>query len=73
MVYVADRENRRVQSFTVDGKFVKQLLKGATKAARLSLSLRPARGMGEGTQSGEHRGAARIGTSEDATRPVSWI
>ena len=29
MVYVADRENRRVQSFTVDGKFVKQLLKGA--------------------------------------------
>ena len=27
MVYVADRENRRVQTFTNDGKFVKQLVK----------------------------------------------
>ena len=34
MVYVADRENRRVQSFTNDGKFVKQLIKAATPFAR---------------------------------------
>jgi hypothetical protein len=34
MVYVADRENRRVQSFTVDGKYVKQLLKADTLFAR---------------------------------------
>jgi hypothetical protein len=34
MVYVADRENRRVQSFTSDGKFVKQLLKGDAIFAR---------------------------------------
>jgi hypothetical protein len=40
MVYVADRENRRVQSFTVDGKFVKQLLKGATRFAT-SVALSP--------------------------------
>jgi DNA-binding beta-propeller fold protein YncE len=34
MVYVADRENRRVQSFTNDGKFVKQLIKADTPFAR---------------------------------------
>ena len=34
MVYVADRENRRVQSFTNDGKFVKQLVKGDSLFAR---------------------------------------
>src|SRR6516225_7620102 len=34
MVYVADRENRRVQSFTVVGVFVKQLVKGDTPFAR---------------------------------------
>ena len=34
MVYVADRENRRVQSFTSDGKFVKQLVKADTQFAR---------------------------------------
>jgi hypothetical protein len=34
MVYLADRENRRVQSFTVDGKFVKQLRKTDTPFAR---------------------------------------
>jgi hypothetical protein len=34
MVYVADRENRRVQSFTVDGKFVKSLVKPPTLFAR---------------------------------------
>ena len=33
-VYVADRENRRVQMFTKDGKFVKQLLKGDEIFAR---------------------------------------
>jgi DNA-binding beta-propeller fold protein YncE len=39
MVYVADRENRRVQMFTTDGKFVKQLVKTATAFARdLALS-----------------------------------
>ena len=34
MVYVADRENRRVQSFSNDGKFVKQLIKATTPFAR---------------------------------------
>ena len=34
MVYVADRENRRLQMFTVDGKFVKQLVKIDTSFAR---------------------------------------
>ena len=34
MVYVADRENRRVQLFTTDGKFVKQLVKTDTTFAR---------------------------------------
>jgi DNA-binding beta-propeller fold protein YncE len=38
-VYVADRENRRVQTFTTDGKFVKQLVRTATPFARdLALS-----------------------------------
>ena len=42
MVYVADRENRRVQVFTTDGKFVKQLVKTATPFARdLALSPEP--------------------------------
>src|SRR5438309_11624291 len=39
-VYVADRENRRVQMFTPDGKFVKQLVKPATLFAR-DLALSP--------------------------------
>jgi len=34
MVYVADRENRRVQSFTVDGKFVKQIIRHESPFAR---------------------------------------
>ena len=33
-VYVADRENRRVQTFSADGKFVKQLIRTATPFAR---------------------------------------
>jgi len=42
MVYVADRENRRVQLFTADGKFVKQLVKTDTPFARnLALSADP--------------------------------
>ena len=42
MVYVADRENRRVQMFTNDGKFVKQLVKTGTPFARnLALSSDP--------------------------------
>ena len=42
MVYVADRENRRVQMFTNDGKFVKQLIKTDTPFARnLALSADP--------------------------------
>ena len=40
MVYVADRENRRVQSFTVAGAYVKQLVKGDTPFAR-SVALSP--------------------------------
>ena len=39
-VYVADRENRRVQMFTSDGKFVKQLIKADTAFAR-DLALSP--------------------------------
>jgi len=42
MVYVADRENRRVQSFTSDGKFVKQLVKADTQFAR-NVALSPDR------------------------------
>jgi hypothetical protein len=34
MVYVADRENRRVQQFSNDGKFIRQLIKGDTLFAR---------------------------------------
>ena len=34
MVYLADRENRRVQMFTSDGKFLKQLVHTATPFAR---------------------------------------
>jgi hypothetical protein len=33
-VYVADRENRRVQMFTPDGRFVKQVVRTATTFAR---------------------------------------
>ena len=43
MVYLADRENRRVQMFTGDGKFVKQLIRTQTPFARnLALSADPA-------------------------------
>jgi hypothetical protein len=38
LVYVADRENRRVQMFTSQGKFVKQLVRGSAPFAR-SLAL----------------------------------
>jgi len=42
LVYVADRENRRVQMFTNDGKFVKQLIKADTLFARsVALSADP--------------------------------
>ena len=42
MVYVADRENRRVQAFTPNGTFVKQLVKTDTQFARnLALSADP--------------------------------
>jgi len=40
MVYVADRENRRVQAFTSQGMFVKQLVKTDTPFAR-DLALSP--------------------------------
>jgi DNA-binding beta-propeller fold protein YncE len=41
-VYVADRENRRVQAFATDGKFVKQIVKTDTPFARdLALSADP--------------------------------
>ena len=42
MVYVADRENRRLQMFTPDGKFVKQLVRTGTTFAR-DLALSPDR------------------------------
>ena len=42
-VYAADRENRRVQAFSTDGTFVKQLVKTDTTFARgLALSADPA-------------------------------
>jgi DNA-binding beta-propeller fold protein YncE len=42
VVYVADRENRRVQVFTADGKFVNQVIKTDTPFARnLALSHDP--------------------------------
>ena len=42
MVYLADRENRRVQMFTSDGKFVKQLRQTAAPfAANLAFSPDP--------------------------------
>jgi len=42
MVYVADRENRRIQAFTPNGTFVKQLVKTDTQFARnLALSHDP--------------------------------
>jgi hypothetical protein len=40
MVYVADRENRRVQVFTTEGRFVKQIVRTATAFAR-DLALSP--------------------------------
>jgi DNA-binding beta-propeller fold protein YncE len=40
IVYVADRENRRVQSFTIDGKFLKQIVKTDSAFAR-DLALSP--------------------------------
>ncbi len=41
-VYVADRENRRVQMFTSDGKYIKQLVRGSAPFARnLALSADP--------------------------------
>jgi len=40
MVYVADRENRRVQLFTPDGKYVKQLIRNDMPFAR-DLALSP--------------------------------
>jgi DNA-binding beta-propeller fold protein YncE len=41
-VYLADRENRRLQVFTNDGKFVKQLIRTGTPFARnLALSADP--------------------------------
>jgi hypothetical protein len=42
MVYLADRENRRVQMFTSDGKFVKQLIRTETTFARECRGLDPA-------------------------------
>lgn len=41
LVYVADREYRRVQVFTVDGKFVKQLIRPGERALNLALSSDP--------------------------------
>ena len=40
IVYVADRENRRVQTFTLDGKFIHQLVRGSDPFAR-DLALSP--------------------------------
>ncbi len=39
-VYLADRENRRVQAFTPDGKFIKQLIRTQARFAR-NLALSP--------------------------------
>jgi hypothetical protein len=45
MVYVADRENRRLQMFTPDGKFVKQLYRTDMPFARDRLFPRPGAGV----------------------------
>ena len=40
LVYVADRENRRVQIFTIDGEYVDQIIRGETPFAR-NIALSP--------------------------------
>lgn len=40
IVYVADRENRRVQTFTLDGRFIKQVMRAEAPFAR-NLALSP--------------------------------
>ena len=65
-VYVADRENRRVQMFTNDGKFVKQLVKTNTPFAR-NLALSPGRNSSSSTSE-----TARILWSSTARRSSLW-
>ena len=57
MVYVADRENRRVQTFTLDGKFIKQLV-SARRAVR--------------AQPRAVAGSASSSSSMSAAAPTSW-
>ena len=67
MVYLADRENRRVQMFTQDGKFVKQLLvTNMTFARDLALSPDPAQqflyvGAGQGIMIVDRRTMEALG------------
>ena len=67
MVYLADRENRRVQMFTADGKFVKQLLVAGMPFARdLAFSPDPAQqflyvGAGKGVMIVDRRTLESVG------------
>ena len=65
MVYVADRENRRVQMFTADGKFVKQLV-GTDSRSRAISRCRPTRSSSSCTSA-----AARTSSSSIARRSRS--
>ena len=70
MVYVADRENRRLQMFTPDGKFVKQLVRIDMPFARdLALSPDPAQqflyvGGGKGIQIVDRKTFEIVGSIE---------
>ena len=65
MVYVADRENRRLQMFTADGKFVKQLIRTDMPFARdLAFSR-------TGSSSSCTSAAARASWSSTARRSMS--
>jgi len=66
LVYVADRENRRVQVFTIDGKFVKQLVKGDVPFAR-DLAFSP-----DPQQQFLYVGGARKSTCSTASRSRLW-
>ena len=67
MVYLADRENRRVQMFTSDGKFVKQLVQHRRRRSRATSRCRPIR-----SSSSCMSAAARPSSSSTARRSTSW-
>ena len=66
MVYLADRENRRVQMFTSDGKFVKQLIR-TTRRSRATSPCRPIP-----SSNSSMSAAARPSSWSTARRSTSW-